>query len=152
MARSILVLFRLAACQRSFEGQSHALADSTTLYLGLLFVACLRVRRWQFECWAETSYCTAGVKVNRYPNTDDQGNDAKWVRGIESFEQCESVCPAESACSGYTYNFKQSACFQKSAMGHWPHLLSPQSLALRRVSGRYVVGLPFAPAPSRSPV
>jgi hypothetical protein len=45
----ILVLFLLVACQRSFEGQSHDLAGSTSLYLGLLFVAGLLVRRWQFE-------------------------------------------------------------------------------------------------------
>ena len=66
---------------------------------------------------AETPHGSSNVKVTRHPNMDAPGNDATWVRGITSVEQCESMCLANGACAGYTYNIKQSACFQKSAIG-----------------------------------
>ena len=55
---------------------------------------------------------------------DAPGNDAKWVRGVASVEQCENLCIADSACAGYTYNIKQSACFPKTAIGP----LAPSSI------------------------
>ena len=66
---------------------------------------------------AETPHGSSNVKVTRHPNMDAPGDDATWVRGITSVEQCESMCLANGACAGYTYNIKQSACFQKSAIG-----------------------------------
>ena len=33
-----------------------------------------------WSAWAETFHGPGGVKVNRYPNMDAPGNDAKWVR------------------------------------------------------------------------
>ncbi|HEY8031556.1 MAG TPA: caspase family protein [Methylocella sp.] len=66
---------------------------------------------------AETSLAPGGVKVSRYPNMDAPGNDATWVRGIASVAQCESLCLASRGCAGYTYNVKQSACFEKTAIG-----------------------------------
>ncbi len=65
---------------------------------------------------AETSHGPGGVKVNRYPNMDAPGNDAKWVRGIGSVEQCESLCLADAACAGYTYNINKSTCIPKTAI------------------------------------
>jgi PAN domain len=69
------------------------------------------------SAWAETSHGFGGVKVNRYPNMDAPGNDAKWVRGIGSVEECERLCLVDSACAGYTYNIKQSACIPKTEIG-----------------------------------
>ena len=70
-----------------------------------------------WSAWAETPHGPGGVKVTRYPNMDAPGNDAKWVRGVGSVEQCESLCLADAACAGYTYNIKQSACFPKRGIG-----------------------------------
>ncbi|MGH6848418.1 MAG: PAN domain-containing protein, partial [Methylocella sp.] len=67
--------------------------------------------------WAETSYAPGGVKINRYPNMDAPGNDATWVRGVASVEECESLCLADGACAGYTYNIVKSTCIPKTAIG-----------------------------------
>jgi hypothetical protein len=39
------------------------------------------------------------------------------VRGIATVEKCESLCIADSACAGYTYNVKRSTCIPKTAIG-----------------------------------
>ena len=69
------------------------------------------------SAWAETSHGSSGVKVNRYPNMDAPGNDATWVRGIANVEQCESLCLADSACAGYTYNINKTTCIPKTTIG-----------------------------------
>ena len=66
---------------------------------------------------AETSHGPGGVKVARYTNMDAPGNDAKWVRGVASVEQCESLCLADTACAGYTYNINKSTCIPKTIIG-----------------------------------
>ncbi|MGH6834133.1 MAG: tetratricopeptide repeat protein [Methylocella sp.] len=76
-----------------------------------------QVTMYPAPAWAQTPYGPGGVKVSRYPNMDAPGNDAKWVRGVASVEQCERLCLAAPGCAGYTYNIKQSACFQKTAIG-----------------------------------
>ncbi|MGH6848409.1 MAG: tetratricopeptide repeat protein, partial [Methylocella sp.] len=76
-----------------------------------------QVTMYPAPAWAQTRYGPGGVKVSRYPNMDAPGNDATWVRGVASVEQCESLCLAAPGCAGYTYNIKQSACFQKTAIG-----------------------------------
>ncbi len=58
-----------------------------------------------------------GIKVTRYSNMDARGNDAEWVRGIESVEQCESLCLADAVCAGFTYNIKYTTCIPKTAIG-----------------------------------
>lgn len=60
---------------------------------------------------------SSGLKVIRYPNMDAPGNDLRWVRGIGSVEQCESLCLAESNCAGYTYNITKFTCIPKTSIG-----------------------------------
>ena len=82
---------------------------------------------------AETSPGSSGVRVNRYPNMDAPGNDEKWLRGIATVEQCESLCLADSACAGYTYNINKTTCIPKTTIGP----LSPASdLAITGVVDR----------------
>jgi uncharacterized protein len=69
------------------------------------------------SAWAESSHGPTGVKVNRYPNMDAPGNDAKWMRGIANVEQCESLCLADSTCAGYTYNINKTTCIPKTIIG-----------------------------------
>jgi hypothetical protein len=37
------------------------------------------------------------ARISRYPNVDASGNDKKWLQGIRSVEQCESLCLADCA-------------------------------------------------------
>lgn len=85
----------------------------------LLFslVALSVVATYPVPAWAQTPHGPVGVKFHRYPNMDAPGNDAKWVRGIASVEQCETICLAETACAGYTYNNYKSTCIPKTAIG-----------------------------------
>ncbi|MGH6837047.1 MAG: PAN domain-containing protein, partial [Methylocella sp.] len=82
------------------------------------------------------------AKVNRYPNMDAPGNDAKWVHGVVSVEECENLCLADAACAGYTYNVKQSACFQKAAIGPLAPSRDPSVTGIvdRRGSGQSAQG------------
>jgi uncharacterized protein len=65
----------------------------------------------------EPVYQNDAPKVTRYPDKDAPGNDARWMRGITTVEDCENLCLSDSACVGYTYNIKQGACFLKTAIG-----------------------------------
>lgn len=65
----------------------------------------------------EPVYQNDPPKVTRYPDKDAPGNDARWMRGITSVEDCEDLCLSDSACAGYTFNIKQNACFLKTAIG-----------------------------------
>ena len=67
--------------------------------------------------WTQTPHGPGSVKVARYTNMDAPGNDAKWVRGVASVEQCESLCLADTACAGYTYNINKSTCIPKTIIG-----------------------------------
>ena len=67
--------------------------------------------------WTQTPHGPGSVKVTRYTNMDAPGNDAKWVRGVASVEQCESLCLADTACAGYTYNINKSTCIPKTIIG-----------------------------------
>ncbi len=64
-----------------------------------------------------TGYQKSLAKVTRYSNMDARGNDAEWVHGIESVEQCESLCLADAVCAGFTYNVKYRTCIPKTAIG-----------------------------------
>ncbi len=64
-----------------------------------------------------TGYQKSLAKVTRYSNMDAPGNDAEWVRGIDTVEQCESLCLADAVCAGFTYNAKYSTCIPKTAIG-----------------------------------
>jgi uncharacterized protein len=48
---------------------------------------------------------------------DAPGNDASWVRGIATVEECESLCLTDPSCAGYTYNIKHTTCIPKTAIG-----------------------------------
>ena len=64
-----------------------------------------------------TGYQKSLARVTRYSNMDAAGNDAEWVRGIDSVEQCESLCLADADCAGFTYNVKFTTCIPKTAIG-----------------------------------
>jgi uncharacterized caspase-like protein/uncharacterized protein len=65
----------------------------------------------------EPIYQNVTPKVTRYPNMDAPGNDEKWVPGIATVEECESLCLLDPACAGYTYNIKHTTCIPKTAIG-----------------------------------
>ena len=64
-----------------------------------------------------TGYQKSLARVTRYSNMDAPGNDAEWIHGIESVEQCESLCLADADCAGFTYNVKYTTCIPKTAIG-----------------------------------
>jgi CHAT domain-containing protein/uncharacterized protein len=60
---------------------------------------------------------TPAARATRNENMDAPGNDLSWIKGVASIEACESLCAANSACAGYTYNKARLTCIPKTAIG-----------------------------------
>jgi len=93
----------------------------------------------------ETVARAGGAEVRRYPSMDAPGNDAPWVRGITSVEQCESLCLADPTCAGYVYNVSKRVCIPKTAIG----LLAPtRDAAITGIVERRSAGATTSAKPS----